>query len=321
MIGNPYASSIRTNAFSRTSLNTGGYVWNPGGAGTGVFTPITLTTAYVIQSGQAFFVYSNGGGALGFTEAAKVSSSSSSVFRTEENPIEGDLKIELNKYVAGTTELNDVVIVNYKSRAEAGLPKLAQFYENMSIYQNSVDYGMTTRTLNNGEDNIQLRLWQMNKANYQIKIDLSSMRLPAGSSAVLQDAFLNKETPLSITDVNKVDFSVDANAASSGQRFSVVLRRASAPVTSTETPRFHIYPNPVEKGSNMQLEFRNQEAGKYEVTVYSMTGVAVQKSVIRHNGGTIVQPILLDQRVSSGNYLLEITGENGSRKQVKLTVQ
>jgi hypothetical protein len=126
---------------------------------------------------------------------------------------------------------------------------------------------------------------------------------------------------LSITDVNKVDFSVDANAASSGQRFRIVLRRASVPVTSTETPRFNIYPNPVEKGSNMQLEFRNQDAGKYEVTVYSMTGVVVQKSVIRHNGGTFVQPVLIDQRVSAGNYLVEITSEKGSRKQVKLTIQ
>jgi len=191
----------------------------------------------------------------------------------------------------------------------------------MSIYQDNVDYGMTTRTLNNGEDQIQLRFWQMNKSNYQVKIDMSSMRLPVGSTAVLQDAFLNKETPLSITDVNKVDFSVDANAASSGQRFRIVLRRNNAPVTSTETPRFHIYPNPVEKGSSMQLEFRNQDAGKYEVTVYSMTGVAVQKSVIRHNGGTFVQPILLDQRVSSGSYLVEIAGEKGTRKQVKLNIQ
>jgi hypothetical protein len=161
----------------------------------------------------------------------------------------------------------------------------------------------------------------MKEASYPIKRDLSSMTLPAGSTAVLQDAFLNKETTLSTTEANKIDFNVTSTASSTGQRFRIVLRRANVPVTSTETPAYQIYPNPVQKGSNMQLEFRNQEAGKYEVTVFSMTGVAVQKSVIRHNGGTFVQPILLDQRVSSGNYLVEIAGEKGSRKQVKLNIQ
>ena len=170
-------------------------------------------------------------------------------------------------------------------------------------------------------DLIQLRMWQMNEAAYQLNIDLSSLKLPAGSTAVLQDAFLNQETVLSVTEANKVDFSVDANAASSGQRFSIVLRRANVPVTSTETPRFQIYPNPVVKGTPIQLEFRNQEAGKYEVLVYSMTGVTVQKSVVRHNGGTAIQPVTLDQRLSSGNYLVEVISENGLRKQVKLTLQ
>jgi hypothetical protein len=283
--------------------------------------PITLTAVNVIQSGQAFFVYSNGGGSLGFTESAKVSGGSNSYFRTEENPIEGDLKIELNKYVVGNTELNDVAIVNYKSRTEAGLPKLAQFYENMSIYQDNVDYGMTTRTLNNGEDQIQLRLWQMNQANYQIKIDLSSMRLPAGSTAVLQDAFLNKETPLSITEANKVDFSVDANTMSSGQRFRIVLRRNNAPVTSTETPRFQLYPNPVEKGHAIQISFRNQLAGKYTVTLFTIAGVRVQQEVIGHAGGTAVQSLKLSSRLASGTYIAEISGINGVHEKVKVVVE
>jgi hypothetical protein len=85
--------------------------------------------------------------------------------------------------------------------------------------------------------------------------------------------------------------------------------------------RFSIYPNPVEKGTNMQLEFRNQLAGKYEVNIYSITGVQVQKAVVRHNGGTLIQPIALDSKLSSGNYLVEVVSENGFRKQVKLSVQ
>jgi hypothetical protein len=145
-----------------------------------------------------------------------------------------------------------------------------------------------------------------------------------GTEAILQDAFLNKETPLSVTQTNKVDFNVTSNAASSGQRFRIVLRSgATTPVTNVEggEQRFSIYPNPVEKGTNMQLEFRNQLAGKYEVNIYSITGVQVQKAVVRHNGGTLIQPIALDSKLSSGNYLVEVVGENGFRKQFKLSVQ
>jgi hypothetical protein len=180
---------------------------------------------------------------------------------------------------------------------------------------------MTTRTLNNGEDNIQLRLWQMKESSYQIKIDLSSMKLPAGSTAVLQDAFLNKETTLSTTEANKIDFNVTSTASSTGQRFRIVLRRANVPVTSTEAPSYQIYPNPVQKGSSMQLEFRNQSAGKYEVVIYSMTGVRVQKAVVGHNGGTAIQQVTLDQRLSAGSYLVEVVGEDGMKKQLKLVLQ
>jgi hypothetical protein len=320
MIGNPYASSVQLNAGNELGA---AYEWDAGMATVGGYKLIQPPlSAKVIQSGQAIFVFGNSAGAsITFTEASKVSSSSISVFRTDESAVKGDVHVKLNKYVAGNTEVYDEAIVNYKERAEYRLPKLAQFQENLSIYQNNEDYGMASRVMNNGEDVIQLRMWQMNEAAYQLNIDLSSLKLPAGSTAVLQDAFLNKEASLSITEANKVDFNVNSNTASTGQRFRIVLRRSNVPVTNVENPSYQIYPNPVQKGGNMQLEFRNQTAGKYEVVVYSMTGLRVQKAVVGHNGGTSVQQIALDQRLSAGTYLVEVIGENGAKKQLKLTVQ
>jgi hypothetical protein len=161
----------------------------------------------------------------------------------------------------------------------------------------------------------------MEQANYQFRINLSSMNLPVGSTAVLHDAYLNKETPLRLSGDNLVDFSVDAKEASSGHRFRIALRRANVQVTSTETPHFNIYPNPVAKGSNMQLEFRNKVTGKYTVTVYTITGVQVQQSIVRHNGGTAVQPIGLDQRLTAGSYIVEVVNEKGEKHQVKMNIQ
>jgi hypothetical protein len=321
MIANPYSSPIKLKA--GLNLRSNAYIWNIALAGVGGYTGVSLSSSTTIQSGQAFFIYSNGNGSYSFAEGDKANTTSSSAaFRTEELISDGDVKIELKKATGGVMETFDVATLNYKQRAEAGLPKLAQFYENMSIYENNVDYGMSTRVMKNGEDMIQLRMWQMKEATYQLNIDLRGMKLPAGSVAVLQDAFLNKETVLSVTEANKVDFSVDASAASSGQRFRIVLRRAEKlSVTSTEIPDFHIYPNPVQKGSSVQLEFRQQPAGKYEVTVYSITGVAVQRSVIRHDGGTIVQPFVLAQRLPAGSYLLELSGEKSEKKFLSLLIK
>jgi len=325
MIGNPYASSINLKAISRTGYGNNAYIWNPGLASVGGWVTANMDGAsdISVESGQAFFLYaSTGTNTLSIEESDKITGSSLTYFRTEDTKVDGEMNIELNKYVDGKAELYDMASINYKGGTDDRLPKLAQIYENLSVYQNGADFGVANRTLVDGEDNVQLRIWQMNEANYQLKINLSSMKLPAGITAVLVDAFLNKETSLSLDRDNLIDFNVTNNAATSGQRFRIVLRRSSdIPVTSSEAPRFHIYPNPVEKGSNMQLEFRNQEAGKYEVTVYSMTGVAVQKTVVRHNGGTFIQPIALDQRFSAGNYLVEVMSENGARKQIKLTVQ
>jgi hypothetical protein len=323
MIGNPYASSVRLNA--GTGLNGNAYVWRTDFAGVGGYAPLALTSTSIIESGQAIFVYSASGGSITFAETDKTNSNGTfTVFRSEEPVTNGDLQIELNKTTAGVTELYDVAIVNYKSRAEDGLPKLAQFNENLSIYQNNVDYGMTTRTLNNGEDQIQLRLWQMKEAAYQFKIDLRAMRLPVGSVAVLQDAFLNKETALSTTDLNKIDFNVTSNTASSGQRFRIVFRAGSTtPVTNVEggEQRFNIYPNPVEKGSAMQLEFRNKLAGKYTVTLFNIAGVQVQQSIVTHGGGNGVQSVAVSSRLASGAYIAEITGANGIKEKMKVVVE
>jgi hypothetical protein len=167
-------------------------------------------------------------------------------------------------------------------------------------------------------------MWGMKTASYQMKFDMSDFQLPAGSTVVLQDAFLNTETPISLTGTTLVNFTVNTNtAASSGQRFRVVFRsNVTTPVTNLNGEKgFSVYPNPLVKGGSAQIEFRNKPAGKYTVTLYTIAGVQVQQSILSHAGGTGVQSLKLGAQLPSGTYIAEITQMNGVREKVKVVVE
>ena len=201
--------------------------------------------------------------------------------------------------------------------------KPTQFNENMSIYRAGKDLSWETRPTISANDTLQLRMWRMQNANYQLRIDVSNFKLPNGSTAILQDAFLNQETPISLTGTTFVDFAVTSNAASSGERFRIIFRPSV--ITSVDLVNgnkgFGIYPNPVMKGGNIQLEFQNKAAGNYMITVYSVSGERVQHNIVWHAGGTGVQVIGLQERITSGQYLVEVLGEKGEKVILKLSVQ
>jgi hypothetical protein len=340
MIGNPYASPINL----KTTLNAYGtrsgsglsttfvYVWNPGTASVGGYETINTasTSSIIIESGQAFFMPTTGASAtLPFKESDKVSTTSNlTYFRTSDVTANPQISIDLNKYVNGIASKYDNATCDFVSGANAGIDgndadKPTQFNENMSIFRDGKDLSWETRPSISVNDELPLRMWAMKQSGYQLKISTTNFNLPAGSTALLIDKFLNRETPITLNGTALVDFNVTSEAASSGDRFKVVFRSSAVtPVTNLNGEKgFAIYPNPVVKGTDMQLEFRNKAAGKYTLTVYSITGVQVQQNVVRHNGGTAVQVVGLNQRLSAGNYLVEVMNEKGDREQVRLTIQ
>ena len=331
MFGNPYPSAINLKDVTRTGFTNFVYTWNPGLQSVGGYETKSLTANQTIESGQAFFLQDDAtvvGNLLEFEESDKINVSSQTYFRTSEESSYAQISIDLNKYVSGVVTKYDNATCDFMQGGNAGLDendalKPTQFNENMSIYRAGKDLSWETRPIIAANDTLQLRMWAMKEANYQLKIDMSQFQLPAGSTAVLQDQFLAKETILNLTGTTLVDFNVNASVASAGQRFRVVFRsNVVTPVTNLNGEKgLAIYPNPVAKGSDMQLEFRNKAAGKYTITVYNIAGVQVQQAVVRHNGGTAVQVVGLDQRLGIGNYLVDILNEKGEREQARLTIQ
>jgi uncharacterized repeat protein (TIGR02543 family) len=331
MFGNPYPSAINLKNATRTGFTNFVYTWNPGLQSVGGYETRSLTANQTIESGQAFFLQDDAtvvGNLLEFEEADKINVSSQTYFRTSEDPSYAQISIDLNKYVSGALNKYDNATCDFMQGGNAGLDendalKPTQFNENMSIYRAGKDLSWETRPVVADNDTLQLRMWAMKEASYQLKIDMSNFQLPAGSTAVVQDQFLGKETILNLTGTTLVDFNVNANAASAGQRFRVVFRsNIVTPVTNlNEVKELAIYPNPVVKGADIQLEFRNKAAGKYTVKIFNITGVQVQQAVVRHIGGTAVHGVGLEQRLVSGNYLVEILNEKGEREQARLTIQ
>jgi len=268
------------------------------------------------------------GNLLEFEEADKINVSSQTYFRTSEESSYAQISIDLNKYVSGVVNKYDNATCDFMPSGNAGLDendalKPTQFNENMSIYRAGKDLSWETRPTISANDTLQLRMWRMQNANYQLRIDVSNFKLPNGSTAILQDAFLNQETPISLTGTTFVDFAVTSNAASSGERFRIIFRPSV--ITSVDLVNgnkgFGIYPNPVMKGGNIQLEFQNKAAGNYMITVYSVSGERVQHNIVWHAGGTGVQVIGLQERITSGQYLVEVLGEKGEKVILKLSVQ
>ena len=82
-----------------------------------------------------------------------------------------------------------------------------------------------------------------------------------------------------------------------------------------------LYPNPAVKGSDVQVKFTNSKAGKYEIVLYSLTGVRVMQTNISHPGGQSLQKANLPGELSSGTYIVEIISPEGESGKTKLIVQ
>jgi hypothetical protein len=221
----------------------------------------------------------------------------------------------------------DQAWADYQPNANPGLDgndalKPNNFTENMSIYRNGKDLMVERRPLIVQNDTLHLRLWRTQATSYQIQLTMENFNLPSGSTAVLEDLYLNTSTPIVLTGMQTINFSVNADPASTGERFRIVFRPSVVtPVSNLNAARgFSVYPNPVSKGSSVQVEFRNRTAGKYVFTLYTITGVQVQQAAITHIGGTAVQAVKLSSHLPAGTYVAEITGSREAEK-IMVTVE
>ncbi len=127
-------------------------------------------------------------------------------------------------------------------------------------------------------------MWNLAKGDYKLELATSNLSLPEGVTAILEDSYLHSSTTIDLSNATTAKFTVDANAgSSSANRFRLVFAKAKPIVIDTKQG-YSIAPNPIENGV-MNLEFKNQAAGKYSVRILAAGGQSIAIKTIAHAGG------------------------------------
>lgn len=270
LVGNPFASAINfrqlatNNGFLNDAARNRFYLWDPTLAGTrnvGAFVTVaynTVTGNYdrtiftngvnyttaggnqgidnqgTIQSGLGFFMnFGASNTTVNFAENVKVAGSTPAVFRPGPQ-IRTSLKTVL---ASGETYINDGVLVNFHSAFsndmdQNDVEKVNNFTENLSLMQGGQHLAIERRKPVQAGDTLHLRLRNLTINNFQFEFAMDSMANPM-LAAFLGDRHLNTETPISLTDTTRYNFTIAANPASiwAEDRFYVVFKPSfGAPV-------------------------------------------------------------------------------------------
>lgn len=346
MIANPYASDIDFSTIGKTNFPNQFWVWDPKIAGTnGVggyvytansgsgYVSAPLFGSYnnnstVIPAGGAFFVRVNEGqeGTVSFRETDKATGAPLLFGRTQndENRV---LRVTVKDPAASVTYDGIAAVFNATSTKEidpADAQKFSIGSENISIRRFTRDWAIEFRPLITAADTVFLRLHNMKQQSYSLEIQGEQFATNGQLTAVLQDLFLNTETPLNLGSVQRISFAVTAATASSGDRFRIVFRQnviTSVGPDVNSAQGIQLFPNPVARGAETQVQFRNLKAGRYQFTLYALNGVRVMNEVLVHAGGTAVQKVRVASDLATGVYYAEIVNEKGWKERVKVVVE
>ncbi len=254
LIGNPFASPVDFNAVVRNNVVKRFYVWDPslntvGGYvmlddldNNGLFTKtisISPQTQH-IQSGQAFFVETQTGGAasINFPEPCKSSGNNNALFRPMAEPSLQSIRVMVS------LKENDSTLIP----ADGVLVECSNGYSNSTDRDDALKFGNVNETLSltrngfvlaaerkqplTGNDTLFLKLTRTTQRKYEFEI------APAGIDdnnlqAWLEDSYVNTSTPLSLQQNTAIEFSIDANAGSAAaNRFRIIFKRMTTlPVT------------------------------------------------------------------------------------------
>ena len=338
-IGNPYASQIDFRNVTKTAgIDNTFYVWDPkltGSYGVGGYQTLTYNgTNYIItpgggsygtsgsvmntiESGQAFLVHSTATGTISFTEGTK-SNGSNNVFRTTSTPARS---LITNLYESGAIgdELADGTMTlfdnNYSNAIDASdARKLSNFGVNIGTVRDAITLAVEKRMPVNQDDIIFFTVNNLKQQTYHLEFIANEAAAP-GLTIYLVDKYLHSELTINSAGVTMVNFSVNAEPASSAaDRFSIVFKRS----TLVSEPAIVVYPNPVSNGI-LKLHFKNVPGGAYQLKLVNNLGQTVIRKQLDHTEGNSIENIAV--KGVSGTYLLQVSSPDNSIRTLKVILQ
>lgn len=333
LVTNPFAApvswasiyaSIDTSLFDKQVI-----IWDPNIGSRGGFVSIlddnTISNGASnldinIQSGQAFFIKSRPNAiAPSFTikEEHKTSTNNLDVFRS--NTQIAKLKIQLRYTASNVDRSADGVTVVYASNYSNAVDhndalQMANWDEDIALLRDGKELSIESRNLITANDTLFLKITNLKaaQANYRWVIQPEYLNVP-GFTAVIEDAFTNTATPISLTTATTISFSVSSNAASmTSNRFRIVFRATAAlPVTITQFKA-------QQKNNHVQLLWNTANElniDRYEVekSTNGQQFTAIAKIISNSNNSSNTYE-MSDVNVSTGTmyYKLKIIEKDGS---------
>jgi len=261
VIGNPYPSPISFHDIAINPVNAGNgfadafYLWDPnitGSNGVGGFVGLSYNAAASIaagkpvydrtvltggsssidnsgdiQSGAAFVInYTGAATSLQIRETDKSNGSNNTFFRparqirTSLLAVNNDNSVSVNDGVlASFAEANNNAVDN------SDLRKLSNFAENIAIRREGKLLSIERRDPLQINDTIFYHISKMKQKNYILELAFDRNVIPAGSSAFLEDLFLQKKQPVNSIETFRHAFFITGNAASADStRFRLVFK-------------------------------------------------------------------------------------------------
>ena len=339
LIGNPYASPIDFNSVSRNNLVKRFNVWDPalGTVGAwvvlddidndGIYTksiPASNMTKN-IQSGQAFFVETNGNvgsASITINESSKCGCTQNNVMgRPSGEPgITQSLRSSLYLANADSAILADAVITEFNAgysekTNQEDASKFTNTNESLGLLRNGLGFSIERRPLLTEADTIFFKLWKTTQRNYRFEFTPSFLTT-SGLYGFLEDSYLHTASPVSLSQSTTINFSIDANTASAAvNRFRIIFKPvAILPVTITHVKAYL-------HGNNIAVEWKVENEiniTKYEVEKSldgsSFTKVNTKNVVGTNNTSSTYN--WLDENAVPGNnfYRIKIIETNGQIK-------
>ncbi len=269
-IPNPYPSAVNFATITKNNMQNSFYVWDPkmsGPNGVGAFinvsfngssydvtpTPASPINEY-IQSHQSFMVRSTGAaGSLVIKETDKSTANTPNVFRTSNVLQSMRVNLMVNNS-NNTASVADGVLSSYSANFSNAIDdmdvvKMTNFNENIGIVRNGETLTVERRSAISTSDTIFLKLWNTVQKSYQLQFDPANFSTSA-IAAYLVDKYLNTSTPINMSSVSTVGFTVTADAASAAaDRFMVVFKANSTlPVNFTTVSAY-------QQSANIQVDW------------------------------------------------------------------
>jgi hypothetical protein len=245
LVTNPYPSPIDWSLVKAASSNITNFytLWDPNFGTRGGF--VTVSTAGVassgfatkfIQSGQAFFVESNGAvPAVSIQESHKAAGNNNEVFLTPPPPVEA-FRTELyftepnafRRLADGAIALFDN---SYNAAVDdADAKEINNWDENIAIEREGKHLAIESRPVIITKDTLPLFMNNMKQQDYEFEFT-PSVFTNTNLKAELVDKFLNTRTMLSVIAPTVVSFTVTSDPASAvTDRFKLIFGSFSGPL-------------------------------------------------------------------------------------------